>query len=381
MSEAVDSTTEIALRPYGYDNNLESFLQLIHENRPTYAEKDLDIINNSLESVLEIGTGLNAKARRKIRRFIDTQNNSTVSNAINTGGKVIDWSIDKTASITEARKESIVTTTLATDKKEQHEIVVPFDASIVSQSCTSLEQLELVLSMVKPNEGNCTTRRKLRRYITHAIQKDEIKPLLNAKTNRKISRALKFLEPVANAHKNTVACTVEEPKVVQKVQKEIIVPNILFFGQLSFDTTIESIQNFLSESGINGVVSIRLLTDSNSGKSKGMAFVEVNSPVEMHKCLALHRSIVDGRRINIEKSCGGKQLDSKTNKINKFREDQNQKLADSNLRIIKEHEIAGVLNFNSLGSSFREELLGCATTTLELVSYANVVILFSNYVN
>jgi hypothetical protein len=83
-------------------------------------------------------------------------------------------------------------------------------------------------------------------------------------------------------------------------------PYIVFIGQLSYEATHDAIDAFLRGKGIEGDVKIRLMTDKKTKKSKGSAFVELEGSREMNKCIALHHSKFQGRRINIERSCGGR---------------------------------------------------------------------------
>jgi RNA recognition motif-containing protein len=52
-------------------------------------------------------------------------------------------------------------------------------------------------------------------------------------------------------------------------------------------------------------VSVRLLTDKHSGKSRGMAFVDVATPQQLVRALRLHHSRLQGRAINVERTVGG----------------------------------------------------------------------------
>ena len=83
------------------------------------------------------------------------------------------------------------------------------------------------------------------------------------------------------------------------------IPYILFVGQLSFGTTSDMLfEHFRSTLGKDAKVTresvkIRLLVDpKKKNKSRGMAFVELESPEVMYECLKLHLTHLDGRRIN-----------------------------------------------------------------------------------
>jgi len=84
------------------------------------------------------------------------------------------------------------------------------------------------------------------------------------------------------------------------------IPYIIFVGQLSYTTTTEMLfQHFQSTLGptllpTQESMKIRLLTDEKTKKSRGMAFLELDSPELMYECLKLHLTFLDGRRINGE---------------------------------------------------------------------------------
>ncbi|KAL3816619.1 hypothetical protein ACHAXA_004801 [Cyclostephanos tholiformis] len=111
------------------------------------------------------------------------------------------------------------------------------------------------------------------------------------------------------------------------------VPYILFVGQLSYGTTSDMLfEHFRAALGSDVItresVKIRLLVDTKNkkngkgnNKSRGMAFVELDSPEVMYECLKLHLTHLDGRRINVERSAGGGTTAKKA-RITSFRESQ-----------------------------------------------------------
>ncbi|KAL7529294.1 hypothetical protein ACHAXR_002882 [Thalassiosira sp. AJA248-18] len=108
------------------------------------------------------------------------------------------------------------------------------------------------------------------------------------------------------------------------------IPYIVFVGQLSYTTTSDMIfQHFQSTLGASVIsskddVKIRLLTDDKkkgNNKSRGMAFVELQSPEVMYECLKMHLTYLDGRRINVERSAGGGATAKKA-RITTYRESQ-----------------------------------------------------------
>lgn len=81
----------------------------------------------------------------------------------------------------------------------------------------------------------------------------------------------------------------------------------VFVGQLSFGTSAEQLQqHFESTPGMSAGVTVRLLTQKGSNKPKGTAFVQLTSESDVHTALrVLHKSMLDGRRINVERTVGG----------------------------------------------------------------------------
>ena len=106
-------------------------------------------------------------------------------------------------------------------------------------------------------------------------------------------------------------------------------PYIAFVGQLSYDTSqdavLEHIRQTLGEEFdvSNETVKIRLLTNEKTGKSRGMAFVEVDNPELLYALLRLHQTFLNGRRINVERSAGGRGA-TKKQKLEQYRKEQQE---------------------------------------------------------
>jgi RNA recognition motif-containing protein len=73
----------------------------------------------------------------------------------------------------------------------------------------------------------------------------------------------------------------------------------LYVGNLSDSTTHETLQRVFGEHG--QVVSVNLITDHQTGRSKGFAFVEMSTPEQGEAAkTALNGTEVDGRSINVD---------------------------------------------------------------------------------
>ena len=134
-------------------------------------------------------------------------------------------------------------------------------------------------------------------------------------------------------------------------------PLIAFFGQLAYETTTDDILAHICSnlsddypaSKITKMTKIRLLTDSKTKKSRGMAFVEVDDPEFLYALLKLHQTYLKGRRINVEKSAGGKKhSDTRKSKIDQYRKEQSAYFAEVVENILAEYKKTGELREDEL---------------------------------
>ena len=73
----------------------------------------------------------------------------------------------------------------------------------------------------------------------------------------------------------------------------------LYVGNLSYSTTKETLEKAFSAHG--HVVSVNLITERDTGRPKGFAFVEMSTPEEGEAAkTALNGTELDGRSINID---------------------------------------------------------------------------------
>jgi len=132
-------------------------------------------------------------------------------------------------------------------------------------------------------------------------------------------------------------------------------PYILFVGQLNFTTTKETLHEHIRKElkeddhkVTKENVKVRLLTDPKTKKSRGMAFVELETPELMYACLKLHHGLLEGRRLNIERSAGARNKEARQSKIKKFREEQEQYLSKVVDSILAEYIKTGELKDGEL---------------------------------
>ena len=113
--------------------------------------------------------------------------------------------------------------------------------------------------------------------------------------------------------------------------------------------TQEQLEKHLAANGVSDVKSIRILTDDN-GHSRGMAFVELNNTEDMHKGLSMHHSVLHGRRLNVEKSCGGRNKEARQARIADFRNDQSKAVAEKIDAVVADFETRKVITRGGLGN-------------------------------
>ena len=81
----------------------------------------------------------------------------------------------------------------------------------------------------------------------------------------------------------------------------IIMTNKLYVGNLSYNTTDESLKEFFSQSGT--VTSASIIQDRLSGRSKGFGFVEMSTPEEAQAAIdACNNQELDGRTIVVNEA-------------------------------------------------------------------------------
>ena len=130
-------------------------------------------------------------------------------------------------------------------------------------------------------------------------------------------------------------------------------PYIVFIGQLAFTTTKEGLFAHVKEElgkefkVTPATCKIRLLTDPKTNKSRGMAFLETNDPEMLYATLKLHHTLLDGRRLNVERSAGGGK-ENRKEKLKTYRKEQETFLSDAVDNMIQEYVKSGELNKGEL---------------------------------
>jgi RNA recognition motif-containing protein len=187
--------------------------------------------------------------------------------------------------------------------------------------------------------------------------------MLNPDPERK-SSAAESSETAKNGKTKKESATAEE-SIANKSIKAI--PHIVFVGQLDFRATSNDIEEFLRTHGVEGSIKIRMRTSTSTGEFLGSAFVELENAKEMYKAIALHHKPLFGRALNIEKSCGGRNKDSRASRIDQKRAEQLRKVREPSDRVLGEFDSAGVISIGSLGDGFKEKLYAVSASTLNEV--------------
>ena len=80
----------------------------------------------------------------------------------------------------------------------------------------------------------------------------------------------------------------------------------LYIGNLSYDTSEERLKELFEQHGT--VVSAKVVTDFNTGMSRGFGFVEMSTQEEAQAAMSLNGHEEDGRQLRIDEA---RERDSK----------------------------------------------------------------------
>jgi len=209
-----------------------------------------------------------------------------------------------------------------------------------------------------PEDKKLEAAKKLKKALDSAESNTELKSKERRSAKRKaeaIAREETGIEP-EDLLKLLAATRTTEPALDKKQQKPVKVksiPYVLFVGQLSYESTKESLLKHIAAE-LEGDfkvteknIKIRLLTDPQTKQSRGMAFIEADDPDLLYACLKLHHTHLDGRRINVEKSVGGGRANRKV-KIQDYRTEQKEYIASTIMNILNEYVKSGEIREGEL---------------------------------
>ena len=78
-----------------------------------------------------------------------------------------------------------------------------------------------------------------------------------------------------------------------------------------------------------------------------MAFVEMKDPETLYSCLKLHQTMLDGRRINVERTAGGGKNTRKT-KLKQYRTEQHEYMESVVKNMVAEYQKSGEIKEGEL---------------------------------
>ncbi|KAJ1814764.1 hypothetical protein H4S02_004371 [Coemansia sp. RSA 2611] len=125
----------------------------------------------------------------------------------------------------------------------------------------------------------------------------------------KQEREAKPKKPKADKKRKAKDAELEEtePKEKKKFERQVnpsgnAVRFIAFVGNVPFKTTAQELQEFLKAAN---PTSVRLMTDKDTGKSRGFAFVDFASSADLKHALKFHHMPLGTKKINVELTAGG----------------------------------------------------------------------------
>ena len=196
-------------------------------------------------------------------------------------------------------------------------------------------------------ETNQELKSKERRYA-----KRKAEAIVAEEAGCNAEELLQWFEEHGRKYDTTVAKGKKKGDGDEKFRKNLY---IVFVGQLSYDTTREGLFNHIKNhlgkehEVTEETVQIRLLTDTKTNKSRGMAFVEVADPELLYACLKLHHTHLEGRRINVERTAGGgKHSETRKTKLSRLRKEQEQHMSDTVDKMLSDYLSAGELQEKEL---------------------------------
>ena len=83
--------------------------------------------------------------------------------------------------------------------------------------------------------------------------------------------------------------------------RQFIMGNRLYIGNLSYDATQDSLRDAFSQSGT--VTDVRVMTDRETGRSRGFAFVTMSTSDEATSAIAqMNGALLDGRALRVNEA-------------------------------------------------------------------------------
>lgn len=259
-----------------------------------------------------------------------------------------------------ARGEEYATALLDLTSRTQAPLPVPVRAKPLVPIVSDNAPYPALKALPKKEDDNLAAAKELR----SRLEEIERNTILKSKERRSAKRKAEALalettglqaEELLQWLRNQEIAQLDEAVPNSREKNKSKKPYVLFIGQLAFESTKERlfshIQSHLeSECKLTqGDVKIRVLTDPETNKSRGMAFIELMDPEMLYRCLKLHHSYLDGRRINVERSAGGsKNSEQRKRKLKTLRDEQTEHIGQVVETIIGEYKNIGEIRDDEL---------------------------------
>ena len=130
-----------------------------------------------------------------------------------------------------------------------------------------------------------------------------------------------------SSKKAAAAAASEDATVTDQKRSGARIHCTVFVGQLPLRATAHDVAKHFEAAGS---AKVRLLTHRKGGGSRGIAFVELESESAVHSALKLHHSVMDGRRINVERTVGGGgKSDRRAGRLSALRQKQGSNILNA----------------------------------------------------
>ena len=201
-------------------------------------------------------------------------------------------------------------------------------------------------------------KKKKKKKLEDFIKSEEEVSKMNAKERRKYKRTLESIEAECTEvdvkefreSKRKREKEEETQKEAEEASGKIAegddgakkaTPYVVFVGQISYNTTKEQLKAHLLEQATLTTASptVRMRT-TKEGKFRGTAFVEVETAEDLHALLSAHRTVLNGRRINVERTGGG-GTETRKKKVKALKVSQEEEMKSKVERIVQERMESG----------------------------------------
>lgn len=337
-----------------------------------------NIVSNNIDDFVQQDPPISHSSNNNSSNIGTSSINTSISTSSNSDNKT-------TSIIGESSSEVNILDQLLTVKTAQQldNVLSKVDLRTISTSSSNEITTCSTIDYDVNNKTQEEFRRQFKRTLDELLTNDEISSNINAKIRRKIIRISTALQSPDDGQEETKLNEVTNNVKVDLHQtttsmdqvnnKSTKVPYVLFIGNLPYDTTSQDIEKFLRVNKaitIDSEIKVRLRANATTGESLGIAFVEVESVQELHQCIALHHSVYDGRIINIEKSCGGRNKTQRVQKINERRSVQRIKVESAVDKVLLHYQQKGVLhNVHKWGQTMKDKFYSFSPTYISDVIY------------